>query len=119
MDSGTGTMKLLQYDETTDKGHAFAARMDAIGHHRQHWPAFTKAKQDIALHLQTLCRAAYIESQVYVTARSKFITVKVEKPKLSAAWLYPTELQALRDYAEKNGIEPIATKTCLLFRVLK
>jgi len=112
-------MKVLEHDETTCKGHAFAAWKDALGQNLANWDKFSKTKIDIAHRLQQLCHAAYFESKTYINARDKFIAVKVEKPKPSAAWLYPAELKALREYAEKIGVEPIATKTSLIFRITK
>lgn len=112
-------MKVLDINETTNKEHAFAAALDAKKQHQTYWPLFSKAKQKIAQDLQALCYSAYFESKTYITARDKFISVKVDKPRASAAWQYPKELAALHAYATKVGIEPIATKTSLIFRVMK
>ena len=112
-------MKVLEHDETTSREHAFAAAVDAQKQHRIFWPSFTKDKQDIASDLKALCHAAYFGSKVYMNARDKFIAVKVDKPKASAAWLYATELAALNTYATKVGIEPVTTINSLIFRVMK
>jgi hypothetical protein len=112
-------MKLLDNDETTCKEHAFAAHDDAEEQHKRYWSTHTKANQDVALKLKALCYAAYFGSRVYLTAREKFITVKVEKPSVSAARLYPTEMSALGAYTKKIGIEPVASKISLLFRITK
>jgi hypothetical protein len=112
-------LKTIETDETTCQSHAIAAINDAKDQHQRYWPTHTKAKQNQALNLKELCHAAYFESRVFMTARDKFITVKVEKPKVSAAWLYPNEMAALGAYAKKIGIEPIASKISLLFRIPK
>jgi len=112
-------MKVLDNDETTCKEHAFAAASEAKAQHQTYWPQFSNVKRKIAMDLKDLCYAAYFESKVYLTARKTFVSVKVDKPRASAAWLYPKELAALHAYATKVGIEPIATKNSLIFRVMK
>ena len=112
-------MKVIEADETTCHAHAVAAAKDAKDQNERYWPTHTKAKQDQALKLKELCRAAYFESRVYITARDSFITVKVERPKVSAAWIYPNEMEALGAYTKQIGIEPIASRISLLFRIPK
>lgn len=110
-------MKQLNVDETKDARQAFGAAKDAQSQHRAYWATTPKAKQDISLKLRQLAMDAYKDNKTYLTARAKFVAVKVEHPKVSAAWQSPTELAAMNAFVLLHGIEVVASRNNLLFRV--
>lgn len=112
-------MKQLNIDEVKDPQQAFGAALDAASQHRAYWATTDKATQDVALQLRDLAIAAYKDNKTYVNARHKFVTIKVEHPRVSVAWQYPTELTAMNDFVQQHKIEVLSTKNNLLFRIAR
>ena len=113
-------MKQLDIDDAGPQ-YAYGAAIDAQAEHKKYWPTHTPAKQATAQQLKELAYSAYglVGSKVYLTAREKFITVKIDKPSVKAALTYPDELAAMHAFVIANGVEVAASKKNLLFRVLK
>jgi hypothetical protein len=97
----------------------FIAAMDAQAQHKKFWPGFDVAKQEAAMDLSILCQAAYFRSKVYMNAREKFIAIKVDRPKLADKLQNDGAFDALHKATLALGIEPVATKNNLLFRIAK
>ena len=113
-------MKQLDIDDAGPQ-YAYSAAIDAQAEHKKYWPTHIPAKQATAQQLKELAYAAYgpTGSRVYLTAREKFITVKVDKPSVKATWAYPNELAVMNTFVIASGVEVVASKRNLLFRVLK
>ena len=113
-------MKQLNIDDAAPQ-YAYGAAIDAQAEHKKYWPTHTAAKQQAAQQLKELAYSAYglLGSKVYLTARDKFITVKVDKPSVKATWAYPAELAAMNTFVLAAGVEVVASKRNLLFRVPK
>ena len=102
-------MKQLDIDDAGPQ-YAYSAAIDAQAEHKKYWPTHIPAKQATAQQLKELA---------YLTAREKFITVKVDKPSVKATWAYPNELAVMNTFVIASGVEVVASKRNLLFRVLK
>ena len=113
-------MKTIDTDDAAPQ-FALGAAIDAQEQHRMYWPTHTAVKQRIATNLKALAHDAYgyTGSKVYMTAREKFITVKIDKPKISTTWQRAAELQAMHQFVVTHNIEPVASKKNLVFRVPK
>ena len=113
-------MKSLDNDDAAPE-YKYGAAIDAQAEHKKYWPTHTPAKQQTAQQLKELAYSAYgsVGSKVYLNARDKFITVKVDKPSIKAAWSCPAELNAMNKFVLANGVEVVASKQNLLFRVPK
>jgi len=113
-------MKTLNVDDAAPQ-YAYGAAIDAQAEHKKYWPTHTTAKQHVAQALKELAYGAYglTGSRVFLTAREKFITVKVDKPSIKAAWANPQELEAMHKFTAAHNVEVVASKRNLLFRVLK
>lgn len=110
-------MKQLNTDDS--KQPAFVVRQDAAAQNQRYWPLFTKTKQDLANRIKALAQEGYFRSRVFINARDKFITVKVERPQRADALQQSEIMDQLKLVLDTNGIEPIATKNNLLFRIPK
>jgi hypothetical protein len=113
-------MKQINIDDAAPQ-YAYGAAIDAQAEHKKYWPTHTTAKQQAAQKLKELAYAAYglLGSRVFLTAREKFITIKVDKPSVKAAWAFPAELEAMHKFTTAHNIEIVASRKNLLFRVLK
>lgn len=113
-------MKTLNIDDAAPQ-YAYGAAIDAAAEHKKYWPTHTAQKQQASLQLKGLAYAAYglLGSKVFVTAREKFITVKVDKPSVKATWAYPAELAAMNKFVLAQNVEVVASKRNLLFRIPK
>lgn len=113
-------MQLIDNDDAEPQ-YAQGAAIDASLTHDKYWPSHTVQKQSLAQDLKSLAQKAYgmTGSMVYVNAREKFIAVKIEKPSLSTTWLYTNELAAMNAFVTANGIDIVASKRNLLFRIPK
>jgi hypothetical protein len=110
---------MKQLDTDDSKQPAFIVRMDAEDQHRRYWPLFPKAKQDLALRVKEMARQAYFRSKVYMNARDKFISVKVDRPQLADALQQADIIEKLKEEVDQHGVEMVATKNNLLFRIRK
>jgi hypothetical protein len=113
-------MKTLNIDDAAPQ-HAYGAAMDAQAEHKKYWGTHSTSNQQKSRQLKGLAYAAYglLGSRVFLTAREKFITIKVDKPSVRAALSYPTELEAMHKFVTAHNVEVVASKRNLLFRVLK
>ena len=113
-------MKQIDIDDAAPQ-YAYGAAIDAQAEHKKYWPTHTAAKQQAAQQLKELAYSAYglLGSKVYLTAREKFITVKVDKPSVTAGWVCATELEAMNKFVLGHSVEVVASKRNLLFRVPK
>lgn len=113
-------MKQIDIDDAAPQ-YAYGAAIDAQAEHKKYWPTHTAVKQETAQQLKELAYSAYglLGSRIFLTAREKFITVKVDKPSVKAAWAYPTQLEEMNKFVIGHGVEVVASKRNLLFRVLK
>lgn len=110
-------MKQLDIDDS--KQSAYFVRMDAQSQHLRYWPLFSKARQDLSLRIKELACQGYFRSKVYLNARDKFIAVKVDRPRLADAIQQAEIIDRLKEEVDANGVEMVATKNNLLFRIPK
>ncbi len=108
---------MKQLDTEESKQPAYVVRLDVESQNRKYWPTFTPAKQKLASQVKELACVAYFRSRTYLNAREKFISVKVERPQLADAIQQADELAKLKKLVDANGVEMVATKTSLLFRI--
>jgi hypothetical protein len=113
-------MKTLDIDDAAPQ-YKQASAIDAQSCHKKYWPTHSHTMQADALKLKQLAYDAFgaCGSRIYLTARQKFITVKIDKPSVRAQWLYPAEIKAMHAFVVSAGIEPVATKRNLEFRIKK
>ena len=113
-------MKQINIDDAAPQ-YAYGAALDAQAEHKKYWPTHTTAKQQAAWELKELAYAAYgaFGSRVFLTARDKFITIKVDKPSVKSTWACADELEKMNKFVTKHNVEVVASKRNLLFRVLK
>ncbi len=110
-------MKQLDVEES--KQPAYVVRLDIDAQNKKFWPTFTPAKQKLATQIKELACVAYFRSRTFLNAREKFIAVKVERPQLADALQQADEVARLKKLVDANGVEMVATKTSLLFRIPK
>lgn len=110
-------MKQLNVDDSVQP--AFLVRLDAEEQHTKYWPTFTSTKQDHANKLKQLAVAAYFRSKVYLNARDQFIVVKVDRPSLKDKLSNDAAFNSLNAFVIAAGVEVVATKNNLLFRIPK
>ncbi len=110
-------LKQLKVDETSLP--VFVALRDAKQHHDANWKTYTVSKQQTAIRLKVLVQEAYFRSKVYLTARAKFITVKVDRPQQADVIQNCSQLEKVNDFVKKNGVQVVSTKNSLLFRLPK
>lgn len=114
-------MNVKQLDTEASSLPGFICRMEAEADTKLFWDSFTATKRATALALKNLVHLAYgIHGyKVYMNAREKFIVVKVAKPSPKVAWLSPKDVAALEAFLVNHNIEPLSTKTALLYRIKK
>ena len=113
-------MKTIDVDDAAPQ-YALGAALDAQAQHKLYWPQHTSAKRMAAVRLKDLAYNAYgiLGSKIYLTAREKFITVKVDKPAVSATWMRENELGTMNAFVQAQQVEVVASKKNLLFRIPK
>lgn len=111
-------MKALNVDDSQQP--AFVCIKDAKDQTAKYWPTFTKKQQTLAIQLKDLVHSAYFRSNVYLNARDKFISIKVDRPQKADLLQNGDAFNVLKAFMNVNGIgEPIATVNNLLFRIMK
>lgn len=112
-------MKQTSNDETDSPLQGYAAAIDASKHHEENWSSYSSEKQELAKDVKKLAMGAYRDNRVFLTARAKFISIKIEHPKPSVAWTQVKEYKALCSVIIENGIIPVHTKNNLVYRIYK
>jgi len=97
----------------------WVARAHAEAQTRMYWPEFTPEKQELALQLKQAVTDAYFRSKVYMNARNGFIVIKADRPSIRDQLNNEEAFTRLKSIVDKIGIEPLATKNSLLFRIPK
>jgi hypothetical protein len=110
-------VKHLNVDDSNQP--AYVIQRDVDAQHIKYWPTFTKAKQDIAVKLKQHAVDTFFRSKVYLNARDKFITVKVDRPHMADKLQNAKQLAAMNAFVVANGAEVAETNNALLFRIYK
>ena len=110
-------MKTIDNDDS--KQPAFVVFADVKKQHDMYWPGFAKSKQELSMQLKLAATSAYFRSKVYLNARDKFLVVKVDRPTAADRLQNGEQLTALEALVTKHGIDIVASKNSLLFRIAK
>lgn len=110
-------MKTLNTDDSRQPAYVVFA--DVKEQNEMYWPRFAKPKQELALRLKLAATNAYFRSKVYLNARDKYIVVKVDRPTAADKLQNGELISALHKFVTKHGIDVVATKNNLLFRIAK
>ena len=108
-------MRTLDIDETALP--KYVAVMDAQRQHVAYWATYDPLTKKKAIAIEELARKAYWRSKVYLNARAKFITIKVDRPHIADKLQNGAELQELHNMVTFCRAEVLQTKNALLFRV--
>ena len=110
-------MKTINIDDSRQP--AFVVFADVKKQHDMYWPGFARSKQELSMQLKTAATSAYWRSRVYLNARDKFLCVKVARPTAADRLQNGEQLAALETLVTKHGIDIVASKNNLLFRIAK
>jgi hypothetical protein len=113
-------MKTIDNDDAGDI-FAFSAAIDAQNQHKKYWSMHTSLKQNLAVKLKELAYDAYglNGSKVYLNARKNFITIKIDKPRVSTSWNRNQQLNTMNEFVLSNNVLVVSSKNNLLFRIPK
>ena len=100
---------------------AYYAVIDAAAQNRKYWDTFSAKQQTLAENIERQCIEVFTRSQgrIYLTARKKFIAVKVELPSYLDKHENYQAYQDLLSKAVNENIDVRQTKISLIFRIPK
>ena len=108
----------MQERELESKGagyYAYAAARDARMRAAAQWSHYTESERVRAERMKLALELCYSARAFYVNPRSKFITIKIENPRVRDR----VNLELLESDYEREGVTKVVTAQAVIYRIPK